>query len=109
MDVRVDESECRAVRARDTATTLLGTATRRRGGAGLGSTIHPRRQRLAQFLNPTVEDRRLQTIEGKSMKQAVRETIIDLLSRCKDMTIATVRPDGAPQATVVSYVHDGLL
>lgn len=35
--------------------------------------------------------------------------IIDILSRCADMTIATVRPDGAPQATVVSFVHDGLL
>lgn len=43
------------------------------------------------------------------MKQATRERIIDILDRCKDMTIATVRPDGAPQATVVSFVHDGLL
>src|SRR5262249_34977658 len=25
------------------------------------------------------------------------------------MTVATVRPDGSPQATVVSFVHDGLL
>jgi nitroimidazol reductase NimA-like FMN-containing flavoprotein (pyridoxamine 5'-phosphate oxidase superfamily) len=43
------------------------------------------------------------------MKLAIREKITDVLSRCKDMTIATVRPDGAPQATVVSFVHDGLL
>jgi nitroimidazol reductase NimA-like FMN-containing flavoprotein (pyridoxamine 5'-phosphate oxidase superfamily) len=43
------------------------------------------------------------------MKNAVREKIADILTRCRDMTIATVRPDGAPQATVVSYVHDGLL
>jgi general stress protein 26 len=43
------------------------------------------------------------------MKQADRDRIIDILSRCKDMTVATVRPDGAPQATVVSFVHDGLL
>jgi general stress protein 26 len=43
------------------------------------------------------------------MKDAVREKITDILARCQDLTIATVRPDGAPQATVVSYVHDGLL
>jgi hypothetical protein len=43
------------------------------------------------------------------MKQTVRDRIIDILDRCRDMTIATVRPDGAPQATVVSFVHDGLL
>jgi hypothetical protein len=27
-----------------------------------------------------------------------------VLSRCMDMTIATIRPDGSPQATVVSFV-----
>lgn len=43
------------------------------------------------------------------MKQDAREKIAGLLAACKDMTIATVRADGAPQATVVSYVHDGLL
>ncbi len=43
------------------------------------------------------------------MKDAVRQTITDILDRCRDITIATVRPDGAPQATVVSFVHDGLL
>jgi general stress protein 26 len=31
-----------------------------------------------------------------------------LLSHEKDMTIATVREDGYPQATTVSYVNDGL-
>lgn len=34
--------------------------------------------------------------------------IIDILDRTADMTIATVRPDGFPQATVVSFVHDDL-
>jgi nitroimidazol reductase NimA-like FMN-containing flavoprotein (pyridoxamine 5'-phosphate oxidase superfamily) len=43
------------------------------------------------------------------MKDAVRTKITDILAKCRDLTIATVRPDGAPQATVVSYVHDGLL
>jgi general stress protein 26 len=43
------------------------------------------------------------------IKQAIRERITDILTGCRDMTIATVRPDRAPQATVVSYAHDGLL
>lgn len=34
--------------------------------------------------------------------------IIRLLDEVPDMTIATVRPDGFPQATVVSFVHDDL-
>jgi len=42
------------------------------------------------------------------MKHAIQEQIVDIMSRCNDMTVATVRPDGAPQATVVSFVHDGL-
>ena len=43
------------------------------------------------------------------MKHRLQEQIIEILDRCPDMTIATVRPDGAPQATVVSFVHDGML
>ncbi len=35
--------------------------------------------------------------------------IIDILDRTPDMTIATVRPDGFPQATVVGFVHDDLV
>ncbi|RUW86899.1 pyridoxamine 5'-phosphate oxidase family protein [Mesorhizobium sp. M7A.F.Ca.US.010.02.1.1] len=35
--------------------------------------------------------------------------MINILARCMDMTIATARSDGSPQATVVSFVHDGLL
>lgn len=42
------------------------------------------------------------------MKSALHDKIVTILDRCPDMTIATVRPDGAPQATVVSFVHDGL-
>lgn len=34
--------------------------------------------------------------------------IIEILDKAKDMTIATVRSDGFPQATVVAYVHDNL-
>lgn len=36
-----------------------------------------------------------------------RELFIDILARTHDMTIATNRPDGYPQATVVSFTHDG--
>ncbi|MGI9422085.1 MAG: pyridoxamine 5'-phosphate oxidase family protein, partial [Hyphomicrobiaceae bacterium] len=43
------------------------------------------------------------------MKHELNETILEVLSQCVDLTIAAVRPDGVPQATVVSFVHDGLL
>lgn len=36
-----------------------------------------------------------------------RQRVVGLLDRHKDMTIATNRPDGWPQATVVSYVSEG--
>lgn len=37
-----------------------------------------------------------------------RHEIQTILDRCDDMSIATVRPDGYPQATTVSFVNDGL-
>jgi len=43
------------------------------------------------------------------MKRELQGKILDILSACVDMTIATMGPDGAPHATVVSFVHDGLL
>jgi pyridoxamine 5'-phosphate oxidase-like protein len=43
------------------------------------------------------------------MKQELQRKMIGILARCMDMTIATTRSDGSPQATVVSFVHDGLL
>ena len=42
------------------------------------------------------------------MEEEVRTRIESILSRGKDLTIATVREDGYPQATTVSYVNDGL-
>ena len=42
------------------------------------------------------------------MKHLLQQKIVGIMSRCVDMTVATTRPDGAPQATVVSFVHDGL-
>lgn len=42
------------------------------------------------------------------MDRALETTISKLLASENDMTIATVREDGFPQATTVSYVSDGL-
>jgi general stress protein 26 len=47
--------------------------------------------------------------EDETVKHQLQRKMIDILSRCMDMSIATVRADGSPQATVVSFVHDGLL
>lgn len=43
------------------------------------------------------------------MRHELQQKAIDILARSRDMAIATVRPDGSPQTTVVSFVHDGLL
>jgi len=43
------------------------------------------------------------------MKHEFKRQIIDLLDRHRIMTIATNRPDGWPQATVVGYCNDGLI
>jgi nitroimidazol reductase NimA-like FMN-containing flavoprotein (pyridoxamine 5'-phosphate oxidase superfamily) len=42
------------------------------------------------------------------MDSAVHEKIVAILSGANDMTIATVRPDGYPQATTVGFVNDGV-
>ncbi|HKN30857.1 MAG TPA: pyridoxamine 5'-phosphate oxidase family protein [Roseiarcus sp.] len=42
------------------------------------------------------------------MDSATHEKIVAILAEAYDMTIATVRPDGYPQATTVGYVHDDL-
>lgn len=42
------------------------------------------------------------------MDQAAHDFILDILDRCPDLALATIRPDGYPQATTVSYAHDGL-
>jgi len=43
------------------------------------------------------------------MKRQFKQQIIDLLDRHRIMTVATSRPDGWPQATVVGYANDGLI
>ncbi len=42
------------------------------------------------------------------MDPALTKEIIAILDAANDMMIATVREDGYPQATTVSYVNDGL-
>ncbi len=42
------------------------------------------------------------------MDDAIRRKILDLLDQHRIMTVATLRPDGWPQATTVGYVNDGL-
>lgn len=42
------------------------------------------------------------------MDQVLRTRILDLLDQHRVMTIATLRPDGWPQATTVGYVNEGI-
>ena len=42
------------------------------------------------------------------MDDARRRKILELLEQHRIMTIATLRPDGWPQATTVGYVNEGL-
>jgi hypothetical protein len=43
-----------------------------------------------------------------AMLQNLDELIPAIIREAKDLVVATVRPDGAPQATMVSYASDGL-
>lgn len=42
------------------------------------------------------------------MDRKTKAFVLDILQRGKDLTLATVRDDGYPQATTVSYASDGL-
>jgi len=42
------------------------------------------------------------------MDEAIRKKILALLDQHRIMTIATLRPDGWPQATTVGYANEGL-
>ncbi len=42
------------------------------------------------------------------MNTAIKEKILEILAAHRIMTIATLRPDGWPQATTVGYANDGL-
>jgi uncharacterized protein YhbP (UPF0306 family) len=43
------------------------------------------------------------------MDEALKTKILDVLQRHHVMTLATIRPDGYPQATTVNYIHDDLI
>src|SRR5450432_3056222 len=43
------------------------------------------------------------------MDEGIRRKILTLLDQHRIMTIATLRPDGWPQATTVGYVNEGLI
>ena len=43
------------------------------------------------------------------MDEEIRKKILKLLDRHRIMTIATLRPDGWPQATTVGYASEGLI
>ena len=45
---------------------------------------------------------------ASGMDDAARRTVLDLLDKHSLMTVATLRPDGWPQATTVGYANDGL-
>ena len=42
------------------------------------------------------------------MEDAIKRKILALLDQHRIMTVATLRPDGWPQATTVGYVNEGL-
>jgi nitroimidazol reductase NimA-like FMN-containing flavoprotein (pyridoxamine 5'-phosphate oxidase superfamily) len=46
-------------------------------------------------------------MEAQVLSQAERDKIVGILGAAADLTIATLREDGWPQATVVSFVSDG--
>jgi uncharacterized protein YhbP (UPF0306 family) len=42
------------------------------------------------------------------MDQSFKDFVLQVIDGAADLTLATLRPDGFPQATTVSYAHDGL-
>lgn len=42
------------------------------------------------------------------MDQLHKDFVLRVMDEANDLTLATVRPDGYPQATTVSFAHDGL-
>src|SRR5262249_20874275 len=45
---------------------------------------------------------------GREMDDEIRQKILRILDQHRIMTIATLRPDGWPQATTVGYANEGL-
>jgi general stress protein 26 len=42
------------------------------------------------------------------MESSHKDFVLKVIDSAQDLTLATVRPDGYPQATTVSFAHDGL-
>lgn len=42
------------------------------------------------------------------MEQSSKDFVYSVMDGAGDLTLATIRPDGYPQATTVSFAHDGL-
>ncbi len=42
------------------------------------------------------------------MDLPTKQFILRIIDAAKDLTLATIRPDGYPPATTLSYAHDGL-
>lgn len=42
------------------------------------------------------------------MDASAQKFILNIIDNAKDLTLATIRPDGYPQATTVSFANDGL-
>jgi general stress protein 26 len=42
------------------------------------------------------------------MDQMFKDFVLHVIDNANDLTLATVRPDGYPQATTVSFAHDGM-
>jgi nitroimidazol reductase NimA-like FMN-containing flavoprotein (pyridoxamine 5'-phosphate oxidase superfamily) len=43
------------------------------------------------------------------MRKADEEFVLHVLDTAQDLTLATIRPDGYPQATTVSFAHEDML
>src|SRR5262245_30673266 len=52
--------------------------------------------------------RHFMPLDAAPMNDDIRKTVMALLDQHRIMTIATLRPDGWPQATTVGYVNEGL-
>jgi PPOX class probable F420-dependent enzyme len=80
---------------------LAFTALRARMGfAGAGEGLP-----AASPVSPRSRKRRIMEANGG---RAIKKKILTLLDQHRIMTIATLRPDGWPQATTVGYANEGL-
>lgn len=43
------------------------------------------------------------------MEKILNDFVLQVLDGAQDCTLATIRPDGYPQATTISFAHDGML